>query len=365
MRRWPRAIDHLAPLLTFLLLSELLLKHLLCWPALFALVDPFGDEFGRVELDVEARDRSVGRSIKDATILLFRYAFRSVALVISRFGRVWVVIVLVRVVAVRVSVLCVLLDGGRLRGRSLGSPLLLAHTTLLFALLGDVHRIVLLELLDAALGIDKVAVRLVEHESELRVGAKGASVGFRRWLCGRRRRVRIDIVTAERAAEAVRHRMRGSARIVVAGCSRSVSRVARLSMLRKGTSTTLPIAAGTSAPAAAAAAMRSSASLTAGHLSCKERQGWGVRKLWWEKRKGEDEAQVLWSSARITTLPKNRGSKKVRLGKRCLRCGSSDSRENFKRPRSRAKWRHIGRLRRCELLRWRERPSELEPGCSP
>jgi hypothetical protein len=41
-------------------------------------------------------------------------------------------------------------------------------------------------------------------------------------------------------------------------------------MLREGTSTTLSIADGTSSPAPAAAVMRSSASMTAGHLPCKE-----------------------------------------------------------------------------------------------
>ncbi|KAI3483629.1 hypothetical protein L1887_53545 [Cichorium endivia] len=131
--------------------------------------------------------------------------------------------------------------------------------------------------------------------------------------------------------------MRGSARIVLAMCSRSVSGVARLSMLREGTSTTLSIAAGTSSPAPAAAVMRASASLTAGHLPCKE------------------EARCAKLLSGLESAVRN--------------AGLPTAEKNSRRHRSRAKWRHTRRLRRWDaatlLCGRKKRPSELEPGCSP
>lgn len=93
-----------------------------------------------------------------------------------------------------------------------------------------------------------------------------------------------------------------------------------------------------------------------------------MRSCWWEKRKGKGEVQVVWSIAKITSSKKSR-REKVRLGKRCLKRGSSDSREKFQAASLACKveaYTPVASQRPCDAAVWaRKPPSEVEPGCSP
>ena len=91
------AVYRLTPFLPLFLLFELFLHDLLCWPPLFALIDPLCDELGRIKLDIEARDGGIGWPIKCA----------AAALRIGRNGSIWPILRVRR--AVRIAITSVII----------------------------------------------------------------------------------------------------------------------------------------------------------------------------------------------------------------------------------------------------------------